>query len=181
MEKKLKMRFLRDRTLKKTLKVMKLTCFLLLLGSLHMYVSASAQKGTVSLNVKNVSVQEVFDLIESKSDYTFMYNNELLAGLEKVSITGEKPIVEVLKQCLQDSGLSWKMVEDVIVLHKSEKLNQEPEVIKIEGLVTDRNGESIPGFPYVSRERHWELPLTIMVSFNYLFRSQNKQPWYFHL
>ena len=96
MKKKQQLRFLWNRTLKKSLRVMKLTCLLLLVGILHVSAGVRAQEGAISLNVKDASVTEVFDLIEQSSNYTFMYNNELIANLNKVSISGaNKPITEI--------------------------------------------------------------------------------------
>lgn len=146
MKKKQQLRFLWNRTLKKSLRVMKLTCLLLLVGILHVSAGVRAQEGAISLNVKDASVTEVFDLIEQSSNYTFMYNNELIANLNKVSISGaNKPITEILNICLKNSGLSWKLIDNVIVLNRAGVQAQAPEMIKIEGVVKDKTGEFLPG------------------------------------
>lgn len=125
---------------------MKLTCLLFMLGILHLSAAVKAQEGSVSLNVKNATVVEVFDLIESSSEFTFVYNNEQLSGLARVSISAKnKEIADVLEECLKNSGLTWKVVGNVIVLTQVKQQATQPTMIEIKGVVKDKSGISLPG------------------------------------
>ncbi len=65
---------------------MKITMVLLLAGALHLSAEVKAQTG-VSLEMKNVSVQEVLNRLEQLTDYTFLYKMDLLEDCGKVDVS----------------------------------------------------------------------------------------------
>jgi TonB-dependent starch-binding outer membrane protein SusC len=68
--------FDRDGGLKKLLFVMKLTWAIILLLNLQMSASVWSQTTTMSVRLKNSTLQELFTQIEKGSGYRFFYNND---------------------------------------------------------------------------------------------------------
>ena len=66
---------------KKKLLIMKLTAILLVTASLQTMASATAQ--TVTISLKNVSLEEVFKEIRKQTDYDFIYNDVWLKKAKK--------------------------------------------------------------------------------------------------
>ncbi|WP_106829443.1 STN domain-containing protein [Parabacteroides pacaensis] len=87
---------------KKLLRIMKLVLICLLLGTNMMWGrQAYAQQTTLELNLKNVTLQEVFYVIRQQSEFEFFYNNDQVDTSVKVSVKLKNAgIHEVLKQML---------------------------------------------------------------------------------
>ncbi|HBL71486.1 MAG TPA: hypothetical protein DD409_00550, partial [Bacteroidales bacterium] len=83
---------------------------LLLLLPLH------AQTGTITLQLNKVSVKEALKQLETKTTYTFLYQDALLKGSKPVEFNANnQPLATVLKQILQPSGLTYDVDDNVII------------------------------------------------------------------
>lgn len=122
--------------------------------------SVYPQGGIVNLDLRDVSVSELFEEIKKQTDYSFFYNNQRIAGLKKVSVRkNNAPVEEVLEEVLNGTDLTWSLVEGVIVIREKGQNRNEAQSSVIEGTVTDAGtGEPIPG-------------VTIMVKNSVLGRS----------
>lgn len=124
----------------KSIRVMRLTAILLLLGCLHVTAAGNAQK--VSINQENVPIKKVFAQIKKQTGYVFFYNARLLANAGPVTITArDADMKAVLDQCLKDLPLTYRIVNKTIVI--SEKPREEPvhilpdSLLKITGNIID--------------------------------------------
>jgi TonB-linked SusC/RagA family outer membrane protein len=131
----------------KTLLVMKLTAFLLLTAALH--VSATGVSQTLSLHERNIPLSKLFTLIHQQSGYSFIYNNQLLKGVPRVSIHVKNASVEdVLNTCLQGQSLTF-IIEDKIITVRQGALPAPdaqplpPQTVK--GSVLDESGKPLAG------------------------------------
>lgn len=99
------------------IRVMKLTSLLLTLFCLNVSAGAFAQR--ISLNVKDKSLEKVFDLIEHQTSYTFVYRNEWLTDTKPVNmnITGAS-IDEVMKTCLKQQPLYYEIIDKTIIVSR---------------------------------------------------------------
>ena len=93
--------------------------FLLLSITLFYSKPLLAQEKTISVEVRDRSLKEVLQAIESQSGYTITYSNGLVAGkkpqsedLQKVSLT------VALKQVLKGSGLGYRIDKDNIIIYR---------------------------------------------------------------
>lgn len=116
-------------------------------GLIHLLpVSLQAQNSTVSLNVKNATVEEVLNAIESKTEYRFLYNKQIVDVNRKVTVNASKEEVrQVLTKVFEGSGITFSVDGKQIVLRKAEKVPVKQNTIRVTGVVTDFNGQEIVG------------------------------------
>ncbi|MBW8333754.1 MAG: TonB-dependent receptor [Prolixibacteraceae bacterium] len=155
MEKKLKMiipwRF--SPGMKKTLLYMKLTTVILLTVVLQSLAGTSySQTTTLSISLKNASVQTVMQQIEDQSDFYFLYSRTVIDVDRTVDIQVKNAkITDVLNALFKDTDVASKVDGRQIVLSKksdaSVSVNQQQK--SVSGKVTDSAGESFPGVSVV--------------------------------
>ena len=74
--------------LTKTLMVMKLTAILLFVGCME--VSAGTNAQTVTLSLRNSSLERVFKEVKKQTGYGFIYTRELLANTGHIDVDVKK-------------------------------------------------------------------------------------------
>lgn len=123
------------RKLNKLLLTMKLLSALMLCSTLQLSANIYSQSTNFSLMYNNVKVKDVFKAIEEQSDYRFFYNDDLSAVSKVVNIkTQSKKIDAVLSELLENSNLSYKIMENnLIVIAPKDVLQQK----KVTGTITD--------------------------------------------
>jgi TonB-linked SusC/RagA family outer membrane protein len=110
---------------------------------------------TISFKANNVTLKEVFKIIEEKSNFLIGYDN-VIDTRKKVSLTvNTKSVYSVLKQLLKDYKGNVTQVDDRHVLIKVEKQEEPAAVspvktvvavpVQVSGTVTDTKGEALPG------------------------------------
>src|SRR5262245_54716219 len=99
------------KTITKTLLVMKLTTFILLVGCLQ--VSATGHSQNVTLNMKNAPLQKVFKEINRQTGFQFFIKDELLKHSGKVNIeVKDVSLAEVLNLCFKDLPITYLLVDN---------------------------------------------------------------------
>lgn len=99
---------------KQTLRIMKLTIAIFLVGLLHVSATGVSQ---ITLVEKNSSLQKIFKQIQKQSGYDFVYNSELLLSAGKVDVEVRNATLEqALKACLKDKPLNFAIVEKTVVI-----------------------------------------------------------------
>jgi TonB-linked SusC/RagA family outer membrane protein len=135
------------------LRVMKLTAILLTAAFLQ--VAATGKTQTVTLDVKNASLEKVFKEIRKQTGFNFLFNSEDLAKATPVTVqVKDRPLNEVLSLCLKDQPLSF-VVNDGNIVVKQKRLEIAPSplgegvgdevLIDISGRVTNEKGEPLAG------------------------------------
>lgn len=110
-----------------------------------------SQTSGITLDLKNASIEEVLNVIESKTVYRFLYNKQLVDVTKKVSIEStNQGISKVLSEIFKDTDISFSINGIQIVLSKSKNDLSQP-VIKITGSVTDLTGEAVIGATIIVR------------------------------
>ena len=130
----------------KTILVMKLTAFLLLVT--FMQVSAKGYSQKISLEAKNAPLEKVFREIEKQSGYSFWYKNELLQKAAKITVDLKNvSLEEALKLCLENQLLTYTIVDHVIVIKFKDDVKQAtpPPTKQIKGKVTTTDGVPLNG------------------------------------
>lgn len=80
----------------------------------------STQK--VTLSAKNVSLEEVLDMLKKQSGYTFFYDHALVRNARKVDINVKNmPLEKALEVCLADQSITYKIVGKTVVLKFADK------------------------------------------------------------
>lgn len=128
-------------------------CLLLfvLFGTLPVFAEITySQSARFSLDMENVTVQEVLSAIEQKSLYYFTYNMEQIDVHRKVSVNvNDKSITDVLAQLFSGENIKYDIDDKHIVLYKGSSRNialiKAQQMRKITGTVKDDRGEPIIG------------------------------------
>lgn len=145
---KAKEAFLRKRkAYTKTMLIMKFTTILLLAACLQ--VSASGFSQTVTLSLKNASLQKVFKEINRQTGYEFFFKDELLKQAGKLDVNVKNLLLEdVLKYCLNNKPLTFTIIDKTIVIKEKnaqESAPAEPLPVPVKGRVTDTSGQPLNG------------------------------------
>jgi TonB-linked SusC/RagA family outer membrane protein len=138
----------------KLFRVMKLIAIFLFVIS--MTASATGKGQTVTLDLKNVTIQRVLKEVIRQTGVSIIYNDEIFVGLSPVTINvKDASVKEVLDKCLKKEGFEYSVEGSVIVLRKKEasetKLagittsDEIPPLLDIKGRVTNEKGEPVEG------------------------------------
>ena len=134
--------------LRKSLNIMRCAILFILLGTLESFANLSySQSVKLSLSMENATVREVLSSIEQNSGFYFTYNLEQVKVTRKVTVNfKDKTIPEVLDELFAKENIHYVINDKHIALYKG---NERPIVLQakknIKGVVTDKNGEPIPG------------------------------------
>lgn len=130
--------------------IMRLTAVLLLTASLHVSATGLSQKVTIAK--KNASLEQIFELLQQQTGYSFLFNSHILAKAHKVSIrVTNAPVEEVLKQCFHNQPFTYVIHDRTIVIkEKEDKETTEtdpgpPPPQHVSGTVRDADNHPIEG------------------------------------
>ncbi|MBK5261441.1 MAG: TonB-dependent receptor [Peptostreptococcaceae bacterium] len=107
------------------------------------------------MKLNDVSVKEVFNQIEEKTEFVFFYNEGYVDVNRKVSINAkDQNVKNILNEVLKGTNNTFNIYDRQIVI-LSPEMKEFPPILKsepkteqkkdISGTVKDKNGESIPG------------------------------------
>ena len=113
-------------------------------------ISASAVSQVVTIHLNNVTLQEVFKEITKLTGYDFLYNNDEINQVGKVSINAEeKDVHDVLSVCLHGTRLGYVIKDQVIVISPKVEIQKKDEkkhkAALVTGWVVDRNKKPLSG------------------------------------
>lgn len=133
---------------------MKLTVTLLLFGLVQVMASSSSysQDTRLSLDLADVTIEEVLDQIENQSEFYFLFNQKLVETSRKVDARYEDESIQIILEEMFDGTTVGVTVMDRQIL-LSPDMNSIPETkavkqqqgIEINGNVSDANGDVLPG------------------------------------
>ncbi len=99
--------------------------------------------------MEHVSLLELFEEIKAQSNYSFFFDQDKIKDLDRITLKKSNVSVEnVLQEVLAGSGLTYVMVDDVIVIKNEDVVNvkQQKKIIKITGTVFDaETKQTLPG------------------------------------
>ena len=98
-------------------------------------------------NKETLKVIDAFNAIEKSSSYVFLFkSNEIdTSRLITVSSLDADDIENTLKEILEGSGVSYKIVDNQILLTKAISTKSHVQTIKVSGVVKDTNDEPLIG------------------------------------
>ena len=132
------------RKLTKFLLIMKLTALLILVASTQISAKVFSQDAKISLHLKDANLSKLFSAIEKKTDFRFVYSNNILPPDKRVSIdVTNTPLSTVLMTALLNTSLTYSSLENKLII-----ISQKNSVVqfrKITGKVTDEKGNPLIG------------------------------------
>ena len=140
--------------LKNNLKL-KISTFLFLVTLINTYASTYSQNTKISLNLKEVNIEQVLDEIQSLSEFNFIYDDDDVDFERIVSISVKKErISKILQRLFVNTNITFNVINKQIIL-KNRKEDTPPIPLKtnqpkkqqntITGLVSDEFGQPLPG------------------------------------
>ena len=119
--------------------------FLLFFISLQ---AQAQQSDLLTLNMKNVTLKQFVEAVQTQSGYSFLYKDNQLKTNQRITVSVNKQSINVaLEQAFKGKGISWKIQGKQILLFpaKEEQSVNTKKSRTIKGNVTTTTGESIPG------------------------------------
>lgn len=114
-------------------------------------VFGEVKSQTLTLDVKDRSLKEVFQLIEQNSSYRFLYKSDEIAGVTVDELKSKDERLEVvLQKCLSGTSLVYEKDGTLVIVKRREVMNRLSQHLKeIKGNVTDKSGVPISGVTVV--------------------------------
>ncbi|MDN5210741.1 TonB-dependent receptor [Fulvivirgaceae bacterium BMA12] len=133
-----------------------LLCSTMLIASPGTAQHKSLKDITLSVQVSDVELVNLFAELESRTSFNFSYNDSQVNEFQKLSLELEnQSLYKVLRRISQKTGLSFKRIDDNIFVRNIQGFHKAVEEQKIEerilanvvisGKVTDENGNGLPG------------------------------------
>lgn len=133
------------RKLGKRLFPVRLTVCFLLLGVVQIHAAVNVQHEMVSFKETEVTLKQVFQSITKQLKYDIFYSDDDLNVSRMVRLSDRQLTVgNVLNEVLQ-GNYSYEFVGKTILIHPSEKMQQQFKIVKIHGVVKDSKGGLLPG------------------------------------
>ena len=131
---------------KKWSRMTRLGFLLLICLQFSAYATGRAQGMKVSLDMHNVTLEQILKELKAQTGMRFFYSVEKARGEQKevVKMT-DISLEEALRQVLDGTKLTYEIQQDVIVIREQQEQQQSPKERKITGKVTDEEGMPLPG------------------------------------
>lgn len=126
---------------------MKLIVLLLFVTTLHLSASVYSQEARVTVHLQNASFGDVVKTLENLTNYTFLYRDHQVAQIKNLNLQyDETDIKVILDACLKGSGLTYRLVDNTIVIQQAQTVKTDSIAkITVKGIVKDIKGEILPG------------------------------------
>ena len=124
--------------------------FMMCSSALQFQVAASSVE-TISLNIKNGKITDVFKAIEKQSGYKFFYNNRQVDLQSRININiSEENIETVLDDLFAETAITYKIINNQVVLTNAtsaavKETKPASQTKPVTGKVTDASGDPLIG------------------------------------
>lgn len=133
-----------NHVLRKMLLVMKICSCLLLCTMLSVSAMSYSQNTKLTMEKKSENLLSVLKELGQVSDYEFFYNDNEVNRYKVSFSVKEASVVEILEEILKGTPLSYRVVDNVIVITPQVK-EDAPKKIVITGTVKEKGGDILPG------------------------------------
>ena len=136
-----------DIPFKKIIRKMKITLFVVLISAIQVFAKdAYSQNKHFSLKKENTAIENILGVIESQSEFYFLYNGKLVDVTQKVNINIEKQDLEkTLNEIFKSTNIDYRIYDRQIVLSPKTTTDLSPQQKSVSGKVTDNSGAPLPG------------------------------------
>jgi len=133
--------------LKKMLLRMKLSFVLMLLTFLQVSAHVHSQD-RLTMNVKQIGWQSFFDLLEKKSNYTFLYKDNVLPHDERIDVeANDLTVPQILDIVMRRSPLAYQLLPNrlIVITPRAGTPAAAPDDERITGKVLSPTGDPLAG------------------------------------
>lgn len=135
----------------KTLRIMRITLFLLIVSILQTLANDSySQKTKLSLDFTKTKLVDALDKMEEISEFYFLYNEKLINTDREVNLFVENTrIDEILNKLFAGTDVVYTITDRKIILAPSFLSENQQQQKSVSGKVTDETGQPLPGVTVV--------------------------------
>ncbi|MET0300468.1 MAG: TonB-dependent receptor [Flavitalea sp.] len=110
-----------------------------------MQVSAGVySQSKISLDMQSADIKKILSAIEKKSDFRFLYSQQLLKSIDKISVSANnEDVLSVLTRLLKNTAVSYELLDNNLIVLKAANTRVIRTVIT--GKVTDDTGQPVQG------------------------------------
>jgi TonB-dependent starch-binding outer membrane protein SusC len=137
---------------RKIILVMKLTAAFTCLLCLQLSANVHSQTN-VTLRLQQVPLSEVFLEIEKRTEYRFLFNDNVLQGEAKVNVdVKNEPVTELLTRLLHKTSLDFTIANEnlIVIVSRIKQVKGVP----VHGKVMNSTGQPIVGASVVEKDTH---------------------------
>ena len=132
--------------LKKVFLVMKLTFLLMIMFQVSTWATGFSQESRVSLQMKDVSLEKVILELRDQTGIRFFYSIDKIKSIEHLSIVATNEMLkDVLNRLLEGTGLTYTLLDNVIVIKDITEVDQVRRAVRLKGWVVDEKKQALPG------------------------------------
>ena len=122
---------------------MKLAIALLLLTFLQVSAKVHSQD-RITLSEKGITWAQLFDLLQKKSSYTFVYKDDILPHQEKIDVAEvDRTVPQILDKVMRNSPLTYQVLTGNLVVVTARLV--EAGDVRISGKVSSAAGDALAG------------------------------------
>ena len=131
------------------MRIMRLTIVIITMALMQVSAAGWAQK--VSLNLKNVPLEQVLIAVQKQTAYNFVYTEDVIGKAKPVNINvNNADLKDVLEMCFKNQPLNFSIEQKTIVIKEKEKgffeeLVARFQTIDVRGRVVDEKGQPLVG------------------------------------
>ncbi|UGU16664.1 TonB-dependent receptor [Sinomicrobium kalidii] len=139
---------------------MKIFLLFIGIGLSSVYASHSSAQTRMNINVKNVTIENLFREIQKNSEYIFFYKDGTIDENRKISVkVTDATLQDIFERVFKADGLTYELDgRQVIVRKKNVKIPEaadessvKPQGLEISGMVVDSGGLPLPGANVVEK------------------------------
>ena len=133
---------------RRIVKIMKLTTFILLASTMMVSASLYSQSTKVTLKFREISFTELFQEIESQTEFRFAFSSSKLDPNQKIKVDMEKKTLEEILDKTLPEGVAYEIIDRyVVIMNASDKTSTigGQQQNSISGKVTDSSSQPLPG------------------------------------
>ena len=132
--------------IKKMLLLMKLVCFIILIGLMQVHATTYGQAENVSFEQKRMTIDEVFNTITLQLQYDIFYSDDELDIKQGVEIPALRANIEDVLKAVLGERFSYQFISKTIIISPA---SADPQVnkksIRLKGFVYDEKKIPMPG------------------------------------
>ncbi len=134
--------------LTRELRIMKAIVVLLFVSLIQAYSATGfSQEKQVNLKLKQASILDVISEIEKQSDYKFFFSPQNIDVQKTISIDiQDKNMTIILEEVFGKTNVAYRIIDNQVILttkNNAQVISQ--QVVRVSGLVSDVNGDPLPG------------------------------------
>lgn len=142
------------------LTIMRIFILFICIGLSSVYANLTNAQTKMDINVKGVTLEELFKEIQEKSEFVFFYKDDVLNSKKRISLRLKNAnVVTILDSAFSNTDLDYKIDDrQVVVKKKIEPLHtvtlvNSPKIqgFDITGTITDDAGIPLPGASIVEK------------------------------